>query len=221
RAGSGRDGDPVREAHRSRLERGMTGPVAGGRGGGATGTPSEPPVELPPRFRSGLSERGTDLEEEVGRGGMSVVYRATDRRHSRPVAVKVLRPGAGYDPDRFLREIRLAAGLQHPHILPVYDSGAVDGTLFYVMPYVPGETLRQRLSRTGRLPIEDALRIARDVAGALDYAHAHGVVHRDIKPENILLEAGHAVVADFGIALPVSQVAHNVAADHAPADGRL
>jgi hypothetical protein len=201
----------------------MTGPVTPGGGNAATATPSGAAVELPPRFWSGLSERGIDLEEEVGRGGMSVVYRATDRRHSRSVAVKVLRPdpGAGYDSDRFLREIRLAAGLQHPHILPVYDSGAVDGTLFYVMPYVPGETLRQRLSRTGRLPIEDALRIARDVADALDYAHAHGVVHRDIKPENILLGAGHAVVADFGIALPVSQGAHDTAADHAPPDGRL
>jgi eukaryotic-like serine/threonine-protein kinase len=201
----------------------MTGPVGWGGDGAATAAPAEVPVELPPRFRSGLSERGIDLEEEAGRGAMSVVYRATDRRDSRPVAVKVLRPGPGeeYDSDRFLREIQLAAGLRHPHILPVYDSGAVDGTLFYVMPYVAGETLRQRLSRTGRLPIANALHIARDVAGALDYAHAHGVVHRDIKPENILLEAGHAVVADFGVALVVSQVAHKAAADQAPADGRL
>ena len=200
----------------------MTGPVAREEDAAAV-TPLDLRVELPPRFWSGLSERGIDLEEEVGRGAMSVVYRATDRRHSRPVAVKVLRPGAGaeYDSDRFLREIQLAAGLQHPHILPVYGSGAVDGTLFYIMPYVPGETLRQRLIRTGRLPIEDALHIAREVADALDYAHAHGVVHRDIKPENILLEAGHAVVADFGVALVVSQVAHNGAADQAPAAARL
>jgi len=160
----------------------------------------------PMSLRERLSERGLELGDEVGRGATSVVYRAIDRRHDRTVAVKVFRPGAGAElgPDRFLREIRLAAGLQHPHILPVYDSGAVDGTLFYVMPYVEGESLRQRLAH-GRLPVDEALRIARQVADALGFAHARGVVHRDIKPENILLEGGHAVVADFGVALAVER----------------
>jgi hypothetical protein len=158
-----------------------------------------------PGFRAGLSKRGIDLGDEIGRGAMSVVYRATDRRHARSVAVKVLEPGPtfGGDPNLLLREIRLAASLQHPHILPVYQSGAVDGTPFYVMPYVEGESLRHRLAR-GRLPVEEAVRIAIEVADALRYAHAHGVVHRDIKPENILLESGHAVVADFGIAQAMS-----------------
>ena len=164
-------------------------------------------------LRERLSERGVELGDEVGRGATAVVYRAIDRRHDRPVAVKVFRPGAGAElgPDRFLREIQLAAGLQHPHILPVYDSGAADGTLFYVMPYVEGESLRQRLAR-GRLPVDEALRIARQVADALGFAHARGVVHRDIKPENILLEGRHAVVADFGVALAV---------ERPPGDGRI
>jgi serine/threonine protein kinase len=138
---------------------------------------------------------------------MSVVYRAVDRRHGRSVAVKVMQPNGrtGYDADRFLQEIQLAAGLQHPHILPVYGSGAIDGTLFYVMPYVEGESLRGRLNRLGRLSLDETLHIASDVSGALDYAHERGVVHRDIKPENILLEAGHAVLADFGIATVVGR----------------
>jgi hypothetical protein len=200
----------------------MTSPVLSTRDPATAVTPLERPVDLPPRFRSGLSERGIDLENEIGRGVMSVVYRATDRHHSRRVAVKVLLPdpGAGYDSNRFLREIQLAAGLQHPHILPVYGSGAVDGMLFYVMPYVEGESLRQRLSRTGPLPVHEALRLARQVADALDYAHAQGVVHRDIKPENILLEAGHAVVADFGVALVVNRAAENGAESDSP-DSRL
>ena len=200
----------------------MTDPALPGGDAGAVVTPSQPSTELPAGFRSGLSDRGIDLGDEVGRGAMSVVYRATDRRHSRTVAVKVLRPDpdAGYDAKRFLREIQLAAGLQHPHILPVYGSGAVDGTLFYVMPYVAGESLRRRLNRAGRLPLHEALRLAREVADALDYAHAHGVVHRDIKPENILLESGHAVVADFGVALVVSRAA-TLAAGAASPDGRL
>jgi len=191
----------------------MTCPVPARRDGFATVTPSNQPLDLPAQFRSGLSARGIDLGDEIGRGVMSLVYRATDRHHARPVAVKVLRPnpGRGYDSDRFLREIQLAAGLQHPHILPVYGSGAVDGTLFYVMPYVEGESLRARLNRSGRLPIDQAIRIARQVADALDYAHARGVVHRDIKPENILLESGHAVVADFGVALVMSRAARDAA----------
>jgi hypothetical protein len=171
----------------------------------ADGDPAATRLELSKRLRAGLSERGIDLEHEVGRGAMSVVYRATDRRHARPVAVKVLEPAPtfGGDSDRLLREIQLAARLRHPHILPVYESGAIDGIPFYVMPYVDGESLRRRLAR-GWLPVEEAVRIASEVADALRYAHAHGVVHRDIKPENILLEAGHAVVADFGVAVAMS-----------------
>ena len=132
---------------------------------------------------------------------MATVYLATDLRHPRSVAVKVLHPeiAASVDRERFLREIRITAGLVHPHILPMHESGEADGLLFYVMPYVAGETLREHLRRTGRLSLAEALRIGREVADALAYAHAHGVVHRDIKPENILLSDGHAVVADFGI----------------------
>jgi eukaryotic-like serine/threonine-protein kinase len=165
-------------------------------------------------LREDLAGRGIMLGDEIGRGAAAVVYRAVDRRHARPVAVKVFTPGTGGElaEDRFLREIRLAAGLQHPHILPVYDSGTAGGELFYVMPYVDGESLRARLARQGRLPVQEALRIAREVADALGFAHAHGVVHRDIKPENILLEGGHAVVTDFGVALAV---------ERAGEDGRL
>jgi hypothetical protein len=172
---------------------------------GGAGEPPAAGLEPSKQFRVGLSARGIDLEDEVGRGAMSVVYRAVDRRHARLVAVKVLEPGPTFraDPDRLLREIQLAAGLQHPHIVPVYESGTVDGTPYYVMPYVDGESLRRRLAR-GPLPVEEAVRIAIEVADALSYAHARGIVHRDIKPENILLEAGHAVVADFGVALALS-----------------
>ena len=136
---------------------------------------------------------------------MATVYLARDAKHHRDVAVKVLHPelAAGLGSERFLREIRIEAGLQHPHILPLHDSGEADGFLYYVMPYVVGESLRQRLDRESRLPLGDALAIAADVADALGYAHAHGVVHRDIKPENILLSNGHALVADFGIAKAV------------------
>ncbi len=142
------------------------------------------------------------VERQVGEGGMATVYLARDLKHDRAVAIKVLRPelAATIGTDRFLREIEMAARLQHPHILPVYDSGAADGVLYYVMPYVEGESLRDRLTRDSAVPTEEALRLAGEVAGALAYAHAHGVVHRDIKPENILLFGGHAVVADFGIA---------------------
>ncbi|HET8623611.1 MAG TPA: protein kinase [Gemmatimonadales bacterium] len=148
------------------------------------------------------------LEREIGSGGMATVYLAEDLRHRRRVAVKVLRPelGTALGPDRFLREVEVAAHLQHPHILPLFDSGRIgESTFYYVMPYVAGESLRQRLGREGPLPIEEALRLAREVADALGYAHEHGIVHRDIKPENILLVAGHAVVADFGIARAVGR----------------
>ena len=141
------------------------------------------------------------LERELGRGGMAVVYLAHDLRHDRPVALKVLLPelAASLGPERFQREIKLAARLQHPHILTVHDSGEAAGRLWFTMPYVEGETLRRRLERDGQLPLDDALRIAREVADGLDFAHRHGVIHRDVKPENILLSDGHALVADFGI----------------------
>ena len=145
------------------------------------------------------------VDRELGAGGMATVYLAHDVRHGRDVAIKVLHPdlGAALGSERFLSEIRTTARLQHPHILPLLDSGEAGGLLYYVMPYVTGETLRERLTRERQLPLDDALRIAREVADALADAHAHGIVHRDIKPENILLHGGHAVVADFGIALAV------------------
>jgi serine/threonine-protein kinase len=145
------------------------------------------------------------VERELGAGGMATVYLAHDVRHGRDVAVKVLHPdlGAALGGERFLAEIRTTAKLQHPHILPLLDSGASDGLLYYVMPYVRGETLRDRLTRERQLPLEDAIRIAREAADALTAAHTEGIVHRDIKPENILLQGGHAVVADFGIALAI------------------
>ena len=146
------------------------------------------------------------LDRAIGRGGMATVWLAHDLRHDRPVALKVLHPGLAptLGLERFQREIRLAARLQHPHILTVLDSGAgPDGLLWFTMPYVQGESLRQRMDRERRLPVEDAVAIAREAAEALAFAHAEGVVHRDVKPENILLGAGHALVADFGIALAV------------------
>ena len=146
------------------------------------------------------------IDRELGRGGMALVYLARDTRHERFVALKTLRPeiAIALGRERFLREIKLAARLQHPNILPVYDSGDAGGTLYYVMPFVEGESLRDRLDREPQLPIDDALQIAREVADALSYAHEHDVVHRDIKPENIMLSGGHAIVADFGIARAVS-----------------
>jgi serine/threonine protein kinase len=167
--------------------------------------------DIPQRLAAALADRYV-LEREIGAGGMATVYLARDLRHKRSVAVKVVRPelGGPEGVERFLREIELAARLQHPHILPVFDSGAVNdgvGTSvpYFVMPFVEGETLRQRLQREGRLPVETATTLAAEVAGALAYAHAHGVVHRDIKPENILLSGGHAVVADFGVARALEQ----------------
>jgi serine/threonine-protein kinase len=155
----------------------------------------------------GLCDRYV-FDREIGAGGMAVVFLARDIKLNRPVAVKVLRPeiSAAVGTDRFLREITVAAGLQHPHIVPVHDSGDCDGLLYYVMPLIEGETLRERMRREGKIPPEDAIKIARGVAAALDYAHRRGVVHRDIKPENILLSEGEAFVADFGIAKAVSAV---------------
>ncbi len=157
------------------------------------------------RLKTALADRYT-VDRELGRGGMALVYLADDLKHNRRVAVKVLRPdlAAALGPERFLREIEIAAQLTHPHILPLHDSGEADGFLYYVMPHVEGESLRQRLNRQIQLPIEDALRFTEQVASALDYAHRHDVIHRDIKPENILLHEGEAVVTDFGIALAVT-----------------
>jgi len=156
-------------------------------------------------LRHALAERYT-IEREIGRGGMAFVLLARDVRYDRLVALKILRPelAAAVGDQRFLREIRVAATLQHQNILPLYDSGAVNNLLYYVMPYVEGESLRDRLEREGQLPVDEALRIAREVADALSYAHSHDVVHRDIKPENILLTGGHALVADFGIARAIT-----------------
>jgi serine/threonine-protein kinase len=161
---------------------------------------------LPPRVSGALSAQYR-LEHEIGAGGMATVYLAEDLRHDRRVALKVLRPelAAVIGAERFLAEIKLTANLQHPHILPLFDSGEADGFLYYVMPFVEGESLRDRLRREKQLPVDDAVRIATEVASALDYAHRHGVVHRDIKPENILLHDGRALVADFGIALAASK----------------
>ena len=158
-------------------------------------------ADLLARLRAALIGRYT-IERELGRGGMATVYLGRDLKHHRAVAIKVLRPelAAALGPERFVREIEIAAGLTHPHILPLHDSGEADGFLYYVMPYVEGESLRDRLNREKQLSIEEATQIAREVASALDYAHSHDVVHRDIKPENILLVSGQAVVSDFGIA---------------------
>ena len=158
------------------------------------------------RISAALSDRYR-IERELGAGGMATVYLASDLKHDRKVAIKVLKPelGAVLGPDRFLDEIKVTAGLQHPNLLPLFDSGASTGLLYYVMPYVEGETLRARLDREGQLPVDDVVRLTTLMAGALDYAHLHGVIHRDLKPENILLQAGQPVIADFGIALAVSQ----------------
>ncbi len=161
-------------------------------------------TELVDRLAAALADRYR-IERKLGQGGMATVYLAHDLRHDRKVAVKVLRPelAATLGSDRFLSEIRTTAKLNHPHILALHESGDANGYLFYVMPLVEGESLRERLTREKTLPVEEAVRLTREVADALAYAHAHDVIHRDIKPENILLQSGHAVVADFGIARAV------------------
>ena len=158
------------------------------------------------RLRASLAGR-YDIQRELGSGGMAIVYLARDCRHDRLVALKVLRPelAAAVGAERFLREIQITARLQHPNILPLYDSGQVQGFLFYVMPFVEGESLADLLGREPQLPLEQAVQIAREVAEALSVAHSHGIVHRDIKPQNILLTGGHAVVADFGIARAIAE----------------
>ncbi|HJU66128.1 MAG TPA: serine/threonine-protein kinase, partial [Gemmatimonadaceae bacterium] len=161
--------------------------------------------DLDARLESTLADRYT-VERQIGGGGMAVVYLARDLRYERRVALKVLAPelAEALGPGRFLREIEIAARLSHPRIVPLLDSGTVDGLLFYVMPFVEGDSLRQRLDREKQLPVDDAVEIARQVAAALAFAHGHGIVHRDIKPENILLSGGEALVADFGIARAVT-----------------
>ncbi len=165
-----------------------------------------PDPPLLERLKAALADRYL-IERELGRGGMATVYLAQDQKHHRPVAVKVLHPdlAAALGGGRFLQEIEIAARLQHPHILTLIDSGEADGFLYYVMPFVDGESLRTRLTREHELPLPDVLRILRDVADALAEAHAHGVVHRDIKPDNVLLRGHHAVVTDFGVAKAVSE----------------
>ncbi len=172
--------------------------------------------DLISRLFAALAPRYT-IERELGRGGMATVYLAHDLKHHRRVALKVLRPELtmALGPDRFLREIEIAARFVHPHIVPVFDSGEVDGFLYYVMPYVAGETLRSRLDAgAASCRWETRCEIACEVANALAYAHRQGIIHRDIKPENILLEGGHAMVADFGIARAISLVARRATPAH-------
>src|SRR5688572_14487876 len=163
---------------------------------------------LDSRLTAALGDRYS-VEGELGAGGMAVVYRAMDRKHDRPVALKVMRPeiAAAMGRERFLSEISIAAKLQHPHILALIDSGEVDGLLFYVMQFLEGETLGQRVGRERQVPLGDALQIAVEVVSALRYAHERGVLHRDIKPANIMLTGGHAVVLDFGIARAMDKAA--------------
>jgi tetratricopeptide (TPR) repeat protein len=172
----------------------------------------------PQRLQEVLAERYR-IEHELGRGGMASVFLAEDLKHHRKVAIKVLHPetAAAIGADRFLREIEIAAGLTHPNILPLHDSGTAGDLLYYVMPYVAGESLRDRLARGGPVPLEEALRIAREIAEALDYSHREGIVHRDIKPENVLLADGHVLLADFGIATAV----HAARAPHLTRTGQV
>ncbi|HZE19059.1 MAG TPA: serine/threonine-protein kinase, partial [Candidatus Angelobacter sp.] len=174
------------------------------------------------RLKSALSGR-YDVKRELARGGMGQVFEARDQKHGRSVAIKVLDPelAAAIGPARFRAEIETAARLSHPHIVPLFDSGEADGLLYYVMPLLTGESLRARLQRERQLPIEDAVRIAREASDALRYAHGEGLVHRDVKPENIVLTGGHALVLDFGIARASEAVptpeTHTVAAIGTPA----
>src|SRR5438094_5655641 len=156
-------------------------------------------------LQAALAERYA-VERELGQGGMAVVFLARDLKHRRPVAIKVLRPelAMALGAERFLGEIETVGAFAHPHILPLHDSGEAAGFLYYVMPYVEGESLRDRLRRERQLPPDDARHIAREVADALSYAHSRHVIHRDVKPENILLGTGHAVVTDFGIARAIT-----------------
>jgi serine/threonine-protein kinase len=165
-------------------------------------------VQVPEQLGLALADRYR-IERVIGEGGMATVYLAEDIRHRRNVALKALRPelAAVLGTERFLAEITVTANLQHPHLLPLFDSGEADGLLYYVMPYIEGETLRARLARERQLPVDEAVRIAAAVASALAYAHRHDVIHRDLKPENILLHEGQALVTDFGIALAVSNAA--------------
>ncbi|MFQ5550544.1 MAG: protein kinase [Gemmatimonadales bacterium] len=158
------------------------------------------------RLRAALADR-YEVQQKLGQGGMAIVYLANDLKHERPVALKVLRPdlAAALGPERFLREVKIAAQLHHPHILPLYDSGEADGFLYYVMPYESGQSLREKLAKEGELPIEEAVRLLREIADALAHAHEHGLVHRDIKPDNVMLSGRHALVTDFGVAKAVSE----------------
>jgi serine/threonine protein kinase len=158
----------------------------------------DPVVE---RLKAALADR-YQIQRQIGEGGMAVVFLAQDLKHDRPVAVKVLRPelSASIGAERFLREIQISAKLNHPHILTLIDSGDAAGLLYYVMPYVEGESLRETMEREGQLPLDEAFKIVREVADGLGYAHRLDIIHRDIKPENVLLSEGHAIVTDFGIA---------------------
>src|SRR5215471_21414085 len=163
-----------------------------------------------PLLTSALEGRYT-VDREIGRGGMATVYLARDARHDRRVALKVLSPelGAVVGVERFLAEIEVTANLQHPNLLPLFDSGEANGLLFYVMPFVDGESLRARLDRERQLPVADSVKIGSEIGEALAYAHEHGIIHRDVKPENILLQSGRPIVADFGIALAVQAAGGN------------
>jgi serine/threonine-protein kinase len=165
-------------------------------------------MSITSRLSTAVAER-YKLERHLGEGGMATVYLAEDLKHDRKVALKVLKPelAAVLGAERFVQEIKTTASLQHPNILPLFDSGEADGFLYYVMPFIEGETLRDKLNRETQLGIEEAVGITTDIADALDYAHRHNVIHRDIKPENILLHDGRPMVADFGIALAVSAAA--------------
>ncbi len=163
-------------------------------------------AEILQQLQAALADRYV-VERELGAGGMATVYLAHDLKHERKVALKVLRPelAAALGAERFTREIRIAAQLQHPHILPLHDSGEAGGFLYYTMPYVEGESLGERLARSGELPIDEAVRILREILDALAHAHEHGVVHRDLKPDNVMLSKRHALVMDFGVAKAVSE----------------